>query len=209
MVDPGLAVDPVPGGHRVRTLCPRSALRGQEGGVPRPPPHLHAHEFQILAADSFEAGTTDGYAGGARRTRPHPPPSSHPPHPPPGGPAASAWKWHRAQRGVQVVTTIQNRTGEYGVSVHCWCEWGEPKAEAGGDSGIHRAGRICRRRLVPAATGDWAGSCYLIGIPRDLSYGSPTLSCAGSFTGRPRGSFRRGVTRYPASSCPADEQDPV
>jgi hypothetical protein len=52
-------------------------------------------------------------AGPAQPVRIRPPLPS-PPHPPPGGPAASAWKWQPAQRGVQVVTTIQTGLGRMG-----------------------------------------------------------------------------------------------
>jgi len=96
------------GGHRIRTQCARlgAAWAGWRG--PGPHSHLLAREFQIRAADrSFQpARWTVAPAGVAQRVRIRPQ-SSHPPRPPPGGPAASAWKWHPAQRGVHVVTTMQ------------------------------------------------------------------------------------------------------
>jgi len=144
------------GGHHIRTLCPRSAVCGQDGGIPEPHPCLHAHEFQILAANRLSS-RHDGRLGRSGR----PDASACAP--------VSLSAIRRACRQCMEVASCTkgcagchnhtNRAEAYGVSVHCWCERGELWAEAGGDSGVHRAGQICRRRLPDENTRRMSRAC--------------------------------------------------
>ena len=107
------------GGHHIRTLCPRSAVCGQDGGIPEPHPCLHAHEFQILPANRLSS-RHDGRLGRSGR----PDASACAP--------VSLSAIRRACRQCMEVASCTkgcagchnhtNRAEAYGVSVCCWCE---------------------------------------------------------------------------------------